>query len=615
MIAVAAACAIELSTSVAVAESVTSSSRPETEVTITVDSPAYDGYQALVEEEARTALAEGQYEKAWNLFWRLVQMDPYDLPALRECGRVAHALGKLEVAVDLLGQVDKLSGHQRDPELHFLRGEALFALGRKREADREWRVVEQELGAEALDRRGTLWLARIAALRGDVGRAMELYTPLYGDVVDDAGHAEISILVIEAHVINRKWGKAEQLLRDFLREQPDHPRGRELLAWVLDNRGRADEALALRAVFAQEWTDHPRKTIEYARALEAAYREPEALAHYRHAAWLGVEGSEDAVARLERRIGPELGGGLALRDDPSGDVTAWSVGASMRLIGRNRLAIIASREATSNGVTMKEATSSAASATLARRTDRGGLVALGATVYTSDVETAVGGTALAHSSPKPWWQVQLRADHNQPWRESSSTIREDGAFDAVNLALYGAPFTRRLVWSVGGQARRLTLDASAGMPEHAHQLFGFGGLDLVVRNNHDRLARGEILDKEMLAPRVLASSTVLSYRHYELTSEDPFGSRLVLVERSSIEEVSAVTRHVLDDGGRLAAELRGGLGYDWNREVRLWRAGGSALLSATAGSRLTLDYDVASETRTGLSGRRHIAQMVLHVDL
>jgi hypothetical protein len=49
--------------------------------------------------------------------------------------------------------------------------------------------------------------------------------------------------------------------------------------------------------------------------------------------------------------------------------------------------------------------------------------------------------------------------------------------------------------------------------------------------------------------------------------------------------------------------------------VRIWRAGASALISATSSSRLTFDYDVASESGTGLSGRRHAGSVVLHVDL
>jgi hypothetical protein len=149
----------------------------------------------------------------------------------------------------------------------------------------------------------------------------------------------------------------------------------------------------------------------------------------------------------------------------------------------------------------------------------------------------------------------------------------------------------------------------------ADQIFAFGGLDVVAWRKPDRVSRAEVFDEEMLAPRAISSSAVLSLRHYEMWSDNPFGQQLFLIERSSIDEASGILRHVLDRGGRIGTELRGGIGYDWGREVRIWRAGGSALLSATASSRLTFDYDVASESGTGLSGRRHAGSVTLHVDL
>lgn len=587
-----------------------------TEISVDVADPAYDGFQLLLDDEAHAALAKGNYPRAWHFFWRLVQIDPYDTRALRECGRIAHAMGKFPHAVETLGRVDELNGHQADPELHYLRGEALLVLGNKAEAEREFRQAERELGPAPQERRQVIWLARMAALRGNLRRSLALYQPLLDEAADDAAHAEITIQMVEAHILSKGWAEAERLLRDFLAEQPDHARAKEMLAWVLDSRGHLDEALAMRAVFAEEWTDHPRKTVEYAQALERAYDYPQALARYRHARWLGVDEVGDDVARLERRLAPELGGGLSLRDDPSGEVQGWVVGASLPLGGRYRIALTGSQEATSGGVTMNELTSKAASAMVIRQGRRGGVAALGATVHQSDLDTTVGGTGVLNTSAARRLQLQLRGDMNLPWRESSSTIREDGAFDAASAQAYYAPWSRKLLFSVGAQARRLTLDASAmGEGTSAYQVLGIGGADLIIRQDHDRTARGEIFDNEMLLPRTLASSTVLSLRHYEMASQDPFGARLVLVERSTIEEVSAVTRHVLDRKGKLAAELRGGIGYDWIRDVQLWRAGASALLSATASSRLTLDYDVASESRTGLVGRRHIGQMVLHVDL
>jgi hypothetical protein len=119
----------------------------------------------------------------------------------------------------------------------------------------------------------------------------------------------------------------------------------------------------------------------------------------------------------------------------------------------------------------------------------------------------------------------------------------------------------------------------------------------------------------MLAPRSLSEAIVVSYRHYEMTSDNPFPGRVVLVERSSIDELSGVARRVLDRKGMFGAEVRGGLGYDWVRYVEQWRAGASLLMAATATSRLTVDYDVASESGTGLSGRRHLGSVNLHVDL
>jgi Flp pilus assembly protein TadD len=53
----------------------------------------YDGYQELLDREARTAMDRADYKRAETLFWRLVELDPNDARALREAGRTAYALG------------------------------------------------------------------------------------------------------------------------------------------------------------------------------------------------------------------------------------------------------------------------------------------------------------------------------------------------------------------------------------------------------------------------------------------------------------------------------------------------------------------------------------------
>jgi tetratricopeptide (TPR) repeat protein len=586
------------------------------EVSVQIEEEPYDAMESLLDEAAREALAEGNYERAWHFFWRLLQIDPHDTKAMREAGRVAHALGKFEYAAKMLARVDELNLGKTDPELHYLRGEALLALGEKAQAEAEFDVMVQQIGTAPQDRRAVLWLARVAALRGDLDGALTMYMELVPMDRNSAEYAEVMLYIVEAHILSKDWATAERLLRAFRRDQPGHGRGREMMAWVLDARGKLDEELGLRAVLADEWGDHPRKTVEYARALERAYDFPAALDQYREARAIGVDGVSTDIDRLEYQLSPELAGGMTLRRDNSGSVVGWLAGATLPLGGRFRLAVSATQESSNDGITGMELTSRAASAWGIVTVDRGGTAAVGATVRQSELDDGVGASALMQTSPERRVQLQVRGDLNLPWRESSSTVREGGVVDAAGAQVFASAWDRRLLFTLGGQVRRLGLGERPGsLDVHARQLFGSAGVDYIVSRDPTRVARGEVLDGEMLSPARLSSAAVVSYRHYEMSSDDPFGMRLVLVERSSLDEVSGVIRHVLDRRGVLGAELRGGVGYDWLRDLRLWRGGASLLLSATASSRLTLDYDVASESGTGLVGRRHAGSVMLHVDL
>jgi len=578
----------------------------------------YDGLQSLIDEEARLALAEGNYHRAFRLFRRLLQIDPYDIHALRESGRIANALGRLHYAVEALGRVDELDGTASDPEIHYLRGESLHALGRKKEAEREFALAVRDLGAGPHDRRSTLWLARIAVLRGDVDGAMRLYEPLLADEHPGTEtYAEVKLYQVEALILGRQWAAAERQLLDFLEVQPDHDRGRSLLAWVLEGRGKLDEELALRENHADEELERPRKTLEYARALERAYEYPEALAHYREAQSLGVAEAAEGITRLERRLSPELGGGATLLDDPSGTVVGWVAGATLP-IGRLRLAVSAANESSSGGLTMHERTVTTGSGWAHWTARHGTALALGGTAQVDEDGSRYGGSAIGQTSPIRDVQLQVRGDVNLPWHESASTLRDRGVMDTLGAQLFvkSEVSHRRILASAAVQARRLGLEPLlAGAPDtRALQVFGAAGVDLTLSSRPDQVTRGEMFDRGMLNLRSLSTATVLSYRHYEMTSDDPFGSRLVLVERSSIDELSGVIRRVQSDG-MVGAEVRGGLGYDWVRYVTQWRAGASLLVSATSWSRLTVDYDVASESGTGLTGRRHLGSVVFHVDL
>jgi tetratricopeptide (TPR) repeat protein len=592
----------------------------EHSVTVEVTATEYDGLQTLIDEEARVAMNEGNYKRALRLFKRLLKIDPHDVRAMREAARVAKAMGKLEYAVGMFRRVDDLDGTTPDPELHYLCGETLHALGRKREANAEFKRAEEELGAGPHDRQGTLWLARMAVLRGDLELADRLYDPLLRDPNQTAAsYAEVMLYKIEAHILRQDWIGAEALLEDFLADYPDHERGKALLAWVLEGRGKVDEELALRKEASRERVERPRKTLEYARALERSQDYDAALDHYKEARSLGVTEASAGIVRIEQRMSPELGGGLAMRSDPSGTISGWRVGATMPFGTRLRLAVTATGESSSEGVLINEMERSTQSAAgwMILNSRRGGMLAVGPSYRVGDEREGIGASGALHTSPQRDVQLQIRGDYNTLWNESASTLRYGGVQDNVgaHLFLKSEVSDREVLASFSVQGRRLGLEPVFSMDYiRARQLFASGGLDVQLDQRGDRAIRSETFDGEMLHARSMNSATIVAYRHYELFGEDPFGERLVLVERSSIDELSAVVRRV-EQRGVLGGELRGGLGYDWARYVKQWRAGASLLLAATTTSRLTVDYDLASESGTGLVGRRHMGSVVLHVDL
>jgi len=588
------------------------------------EEPLYDGLQELFDDEARTAMADGDYVRAWYFFWRLLKINPDDARALREAARTAQALGNFRYAERALARVEALRRGVSDPELYYLRGEALLALGRKDEADREFSRAEFWLPRGPLDRSGSMWLARIYALRGDLPSATATYQRWLPEDDTSADYGEVITAMAEAHLINKDRSGAERLLRQLLVVQPEHLRGRELLAWVLETRGKIDEELEVRAQLAsRKGADQGGRTLRYARTLERAYEYDRALVTYRQAAKLGIEKLDPDIQRMRYRMSPELAAGLVTRDDPTGTTTGWLAGANLPLGSQLRFGLTASQDAAQvreipGGIPQGGDVSLFTISGLGTLSDRrGDVFGAGATVYWGGGLDGVraGVTAGARSRPARV-QAQLSGELAMPWRESAGTMREGGVADGLAADVFARPFTDKLVWVLSGRARRLAL-APVGAVDapHARQLVGAAGVDWVAYTRPERVARGEILDDAMLWPSTLSTSLVFSYRRYELTSNDPFGPRLVLVERSSIDELSGIARYVFGARGILAAEVGGGAGYDWHRDVRQWRAAGSLLLSATASSRLKLAYDAASESGTGLVGRRHTGWLTLHVDL
>ena len=71
---------------------------------------------------------------------------PRDAPAQRDAARAASAAGQFDYAVAALERAHHFEHHTRDPEIHYLRGEALYVLGRDEEARREHHIAELEIG-------------------------------------------------------------------------------------------------------------------------------------------------------------------------------------------------------------------------------------------------------------------------------------------------------------------------------------------------------------------------------------------------------------------------------------------------------------------------------------
>src|SRR5215831_19329427 len=103
-------------------------------------------------QQASEDLVRGQFDRARREFEKVLQMAPGDAPAQRDAARAAQAAGEFEYAAEALDRAHHFDQHKHDPELHYLRGEALYTLHRPAEARREHRIAELEMGSHPTDR-------------------------------------------------------------------------------------------------------------------------------------------------------------------------------------------------------------------------------------------------------------------------------------------------------------------------------------------------------------------------------------------------------------------------------------------------------------------------------
>src|SRR5262245_64394902 len=88
-------------------------------------------------QDANEDLLKGKIGKARRELEQVLEVMPRDAPAQRDAARAASAAGQFDYAVAALERAHHFDHHTRDPEIHYLRGEALYVLGRNDEAKRE----------------------------------------------------------------------------------------------------------------------------------------------------------------------------------------------------------------------------------------------------------------------------------------------------------------------------------------------------------------------------------------------------------------------------------------------------------------------------------------------
>jgi len=591
-------------------------------------------------KEANDALLRGEFDRARRELEQVLELLPRDAPAQRDAARAASAAGQFDYAVAALERAHHFEHHTRDPEVHYLRGEALYVLGRDDEAKREHHICELEIGKEPTERMEKLWLARIYARRGYVVLADRLYESMQPP--PPKADAEVSLNQGDAHLINEDWTGGARVLRRYLALEPKSVRGREMLAWALEAGGDLDGELEVRRSLATDLPT-PAHDRDYGRALERADNFTAARDSYRRA--LSEEGAnpEPTLATSYRRMlyrtTPEIGGGGSFRSDPQ----AWSwraqAGTAVPFGARHSFGAFAWHDSSNDwkvnqvvgpNVLAKTGTVTGLGAQLvlggraerslllgadARYSTEAGTDANGVELLSGRNAFHVGAQAEGASNVTSYAQVNLHADVNEQWNEAPVTVHEGGATTGATGHLFLYPKSRIILFNGGAQARYLTLTAQ-GTPDKpsAKQLLVWGGLDFNLWATPARLVHAEALDERMVRRTYLNDAGVLAYRHYELVTHATPDFRIALAPRASIDNGTLIIRKALA-GGRLGFDIHGGGGYDHLRDHVLFQAGGALVLAASWSTRLIASYDLAQETATGLPGTLHIGWLTFHADI
>jgi tetratricopeptide (TPR) repeat protein len=565
-------------------------------------------------ERADRELAEGRFREALASYREVIDSSPDDRHALREAGRAAHALQDFASAADLLARADALT-HERDPELHFLLGEAEWALGRAQRAFASYAIVLSELGDAPTGRMERLWRARVASRLGDRKTADAIYEAMTAESPADA---EVVFAHTEMHAGAHEWDDADRAIRRYLARDPSNTRARALLAWIDEARGQLDGELATRASLADRGDADKDSVRDYGRALERAGDWAAARDAYARAMALpgGADDAElaSALERVGQRMSLEVAAGAVGRTDPMASSLGAFTGVAVPFGAAHHVTLAAWNDRVIAGARTASVGEALAAVTLHGRENE---LVLGATVGLIGNGMPIAGAIASASSGLLFSHLKLAIDGqlHSVWHETPVVELEGGSFDAITARGDGVLLDNRLVIEAGAQARQFRL-AGATSDASARQELAWAGADFVVWRNFAHEARGQILDDTLLHATYTADSAVVSYRHYEVTdrADQMFDARLALAPRASIDEVSAVARKVVARG-RIAAEVRAGFGHDWIRQLAIAHGGASLWLALGSSSRLALSFDLAKESIGTFQGERRGGWVSYHVDL
>lgn len=579
------------------------------------DHPTYeDGLARLLDWEAHQSLAEGDYPRAKELFQRLVRLDPDDAHALRELGRTAAATGAPALAAAALQRCAALLGDLLDPELHYLRGEALLALNRPDEADAELERARAQLQLAPDSTDKTLWLARIHMLRGDAAIAVTLLSRLLAEARAGARAREAILSLAEAHIVSGDPAEAEQLLTEYVLTRADQ-RAEDLLAWALEARGEIDEEVLLRETLSRRWDGATAPSlVGYARSLERANRPEDALDAYRDARDRGNSDVASHIARLETALAPKAVAIGERRTDPTGEITAVIAAMEIPFGPRVRVSATAVHERIADEV---DASLSAVTMWALARARTYGQLGVGGTSWRDPTGSVRAGASLVAATSSPRWPLLAgRADYALPWRDSAASVRDGGAATGLELQGYARPWPSDVLLVAAVRARRFELPGIDGRDElTGTQAFGSFGLDWVAHRDAARSARAYVVDRHLLVPSHVGSTLTFSLRHNEVSAGGDRPRDLGLVDRSTADEVSASYRWTTGDS-MFSAGIDAGLGYDWRRRVDSWRVRAQLLVSPTSRVRLMMAAGADEETSAaGATGRRSYLHAGVHADL